>query len=61
MKKLLVILFLFLIGLTQELITENIIFDGNNREYTVFCFPSNPTPILMAFHRLLDMQRVYEL
>ena len=55
MKKLLFIVFSFpMIGLTQELITENIIFDGNNRQYTAYIpetySPSIPSPILMAFH-----------
>jgi len=43
-----------MIGLTQELITENIMFDGNNRQYTAYIpeiySPSTPSPILMAFH-----------
>ena len=43
-----------MIGLTQELITENIMFDGNNRQYTVYIpetySPSTPSPILMVFH-----------
>jgi len=55
MKKLLFIVFSFpMIGLTQELITENMIFDGNNRQYTAYIpetySPSIPSPILMAFH-----------
>ena len=55
MNKLLFIVFSFpMIGLTQELITENMIFDGNNRQYTAYIpetySPSIPSPILMAFH-----------
>ena len=43
-----------MIGLTQELVTENIVFDGYNREYIVYIpetySQSIPSPILMAFH-----------
>ena len=43
-----------IIGLPQQLITENIVFDGNNRQYIVYIpetySSSNLSPILMAFH-----------
>ena len=55
MKNLLFILILFpMIGLTQELITKNIFYDGHNREYTVYIPQTysllNSEPILFAFH-----------
>ncbi len=55
MKKLFCIIFLFpLIGLSQQLITENIMFDGNNRQYILYIpetySSSSPNPLLMAFH-----------
>ena len=41
-------------GLTQQLSTENIFYDGNNREYIIYIpqiySPSVSTPILFAFH-----------
>ena len=59
MKKLLFILLSFpMIGLTQELITENMMFDGNNRQYIAYIpetySPSTPSPILME---VLDMHK----
>ncbi len=55
MNKLFSILLLCpMIGLTQQLITETIMFDGNNRQYIVYIpqtySPSKPSPILIAFH-----------
>ena len=55
MKKLLSIIILFpMIGLSQELITNNIFYDGHNREYTIYIPQTysslNPEPILFAFH-----------
>lgn len=55
MKKLLSVIILFpMIGLSQELITNNIFYDGHNREYTIYIPQTysslNPEPILFAFH-----------
>lgn len=55
MKKLFSILVLCpMIGLTQQLITEVMMFDGNNRQYIVYIpetySPSKPSPMLIAFH-----------
>ena len=55
MKKLLYITILFpIIGLSQELITNNIFYDGHNREYTIYIPQTysslNSEPILFAFH-----------
>ena len=53
-KLLFILLLVPMIGLTQELVTENIVFDGYNREYIVYIpetySQSIPSPILMAFH-----------
>ena len=46
--------FCLFLGASQQLITENILFDGNNREYIVYVptsySSSISTPILFAFH-----------
>ena len=47
-------MFLPFIGISQQLTTETIFYDGNNREYIVYVpqiySPSISTPILFAFH-----------
>ena len=54
MKKLLLLLCLPYIGISQQLTTENIFYDGNNREYIIYVpqtyTPTSPTPVLFAFH-----------
>ena len=54
MKKILVLLFLPFLGISQQLTTQNILFDGNNREYIIYVpqiyAPSISTPLLFAFH-----------
>tara|TARA_Y100001978_G_C23688615_1_gene433372 strand:- start:105 stop:1142 length:1038 start_codon:yes stop_codon:yes gene_type:complete len=54
MKKLLFLLFFPCIGLSQQSITENIFFDGSDREYIVYVpqtySPSISAPLLFAFH-----------
>ena len=54
MKKILLLLCLPYIVLSQQLTTENILYDGNNREYILYVpqtySPSILTPILFAFH-----------
>ena len=54
MKKTILLLFLPFLSVSQQLINENILFDGNNREYIVYVPPSYSssvsTPILFAFH-----------
>lgn len=55
MKKILLLLFgLPLIVSSQQLTTENIVYDGNNREYIIYVpqtySPNKSTPILFAFH-----------
>jgi polyhydroxybutyrate depolymerase len=54
MKKLLLLLCLPYLGMSQQLTTENILYDGNNREYIIYVpqnySPSISTPILFAFH-----------
>ena len=54
MKKLLLLLCLPYIGISQQLTTENILYDGNNREYIIYVpqtySPSISTPILFALH-----------
>ena len=54
MKKLLFLLFLPYIGLTQQSMTENIFFDGSDREYIIYVpqtySPSISAPLLFAFH-----------
>lgn len=43
-----------IIGLPQQLITENIVFDGNDRQYITYIpqtySSSSPSPLLIAFH-----------
>ena len=55
MKKILLLLCFPYIVLSQQLTTENILYDGNNREYILYVpqnySPSISTPILFkAFH-----------
>ena len=54
MKKLLLLLCLPYIVISQQLTTENILYDGNNREYIIYVpqnySPSISTPILFALH-----------
>ena len=54
MKKILILLFLPFLGISQQLTTQNILFDGNNREYIIYVpqiySPSISTPLLFAFH-----------
>ena len=54
MKKILFLLCIPYLGLTQQLSTENIFYDGNNREYIIYVpqtySPSVSTPLLFAFH-----------
>jgi len=54
MKKLLLLLCLPYLGLSQQLTTENIFYDGSNREYIIYVpqtyTPTSPTPVLFAFH-----------
>ena len=55
MKNIIFILFLFpYLVFSQQLTTENILYDGNNREYIIYVpqtYSSNiSTPILFAFH-----------
>ena len=54
MKKMLFLLCLSYMGMSQQLTTENIFYDGNNREYIIYVpqnyLPSISTPILFALH-----------
>ena len=53
MKKIILFLFLPFISISQQLINENILFDGNNRDilHMFHNFSSSiSTPILFAFH-----------
>ena len=54
MKKLLFLMFIPFVALSQQLSTENIFYDGNNREFIIYVpqiyTPSVTTPILFAFH-----------
>jgi len=54
MKKLLLLLCFPYVGMSQQLTTENIFYDGNNREYIIYVpqnySPSISTPILFALH-----------
>ena len=54
MKKLLLLLCFPFFALSQQLINENIFYDGNNREYIIYIpqsySPSISSPILFAFH-----------
>ena len=54
MKIILFLLCIPYLGLTQQLSTENIFYDGNNREYIIYVpqtySPSVLTPLLFAFH-----------
>ena len=54
MKKLLSLIFIPYLALSQQLSTENIFYDGSNREYIIYTpqtySPSVLTPILFAFH-----------
>ena len=54
MKIILFLLCIPYLGLTQQLSTENIFYDGNNREYIIYVpqtySPSISTPLLFAFH-----------
>ena len=54
MKKLLLLLCLPYMGMSQQLTTENILYNGNNREYIIYVpqnySPSISTPILFALH-----------
>ena len=54
MKKLLFFLIIPFLNFGQQLNTENIFYDGHNREYIIYIpqtySSSNPEPILFAFH-----------
>ena len=55
MKQIILILFLFpCICFSQQLSTQYLMYDGNNREYIIYVpqtySSSSPTPILFAFH-----------
>ena len=54
MKKLILLLCLPHLGLSQQLTTENIFYDGSNREYIIYVpqtyTPTSSTPVLFAFH-----------
>ena len=54
MKNILLLLTLPFCCFSQQLTTENIFYDGNNREYIIYIpqiySSTNPTPILFAFH-----------
>ena len=54
MKKLFLLLCFPYIGISRQLTTENILYDGNNREYILYVpqtySPSISTPILFALH-----------
>ena len=54
MKKILLLLFVPFLSVSQQLNTETIFYDGHNREYIVYVpqsySSSTPTPILFAFH-----------
>ena len=54
MRKIIFLLFLPFLGISQQLTTQNILFDGNNREYIIYVpqiySPSISTPLLFAFH-----------
>ena len=54
MKKLFFLVFIPFVAVSQQLSTENIFYDGNNREYILYIpqtySPSILTPILFAFH-----------
>ena len=54
MKKIIFLLFLPFLAISQQLTTQNILFDGNNREYIIYVpqiySPSISTPVLFAFH-----------
>ena len=54
MKKLLFFLIIPFLSIGQQLNTENIFYDGHNREYIIYIpqtySSSNPEPILFAFH-----------
>ena len=54
MKKIFILLLLPFLGLSQQLTTENILYDGNNRQYILYVpqiySPSISMPILFAFH-----------
>ena len=54
MKKLLLLLCLPYVGMSQQLTTENVLYDGNNRECIIYVpqnySPSISTPILFALH-----------
>ena len=54
MKKLLFFLIIPFLSFGQQLNTENIFYDGHNREYIIYIpqtySSSNPEPILFAFH-----------
>ena len=54
MKKLLLLLCFPFIVMSQQLTTENVLYDGNNREYIIYVpqnySPSISTPILFALH-----------
>ena len=36
MKRILILLFLPFLGISQQLTTQNILYDGNNREYIIY-------------------------
>ena len=54
MKKLLFLICAPFCVLSQQLITENIFYDGHNREYIIYVplsySPNVPSPVLFAFH-----------
>ena len=54
MKKLFLLLCFPFIGTSQQLTTENIFYDGNNREYIIYVpqtySPLISTPVLFALH-----------
>ena len=53
-KKIVFLILIPCVALSQQLSTENILYDGNNREYILYIpqtySPSILTPILFAFH-----------
>ena len=54
MKKLLLLLIIPFLSFGQQINTENIFYDGHNREYIIYIpqsySPSISSPILFAFH-----------
>ena len=54
MKKILLLLIIPFLSVSQQLNTETIFYDGHNREYIIYVpqsySSSNPTPVLFSFH-----------